>query len=139
MNDNDNGIEEMDVDDSSDDNEEPVQRQGRLQGQNNNSEHDNVQDSETEALADAFQNPKMVRILTNIPQCLSFERRIKLFHTLLQVDRLKTQDESEDMRATMLAMMRGDDRNRSRPLSINTEHRTRGLVEVGYLKNFWMT
>jgi hypothetical protein len=52
-----------------------TQQQGRRQGQNNNSEHENVQDSETEALAGAFQDPKML--------CLPFERRVKLFHTLL--------------------------------------------------------
>mmetsp|Transcript_6411 Transcript_6411/g.18057 ORF Transcript_6411/g.18057 Transcript_6411/m.18057 type:complete len:755 (-) Transcript_6411:140-2404(-) len=68
-----------------------------------------AQDSESDALAGAFQDPKMARILTSIPQCLPFDRRVKLFSTLLQVDKSKIQDESSDMQHAMLAMMRGED------------------------------
>ena len=92
----------VDDDDNSDDDmsmeEDEVQRDASAQ-----------QETETDALAGAFQDPKMARILTSIPQCLPFERRVKLFHSLLQVDRAKTQSEQAERQAFMLAMMRGEE------------------------------
>ena len=64
---------------------------------------------ENEALADAFSDPKMARILTCIPQALPFDRRVRLFHSLLAADKLRTQDESASMREAMLMMLRGEE------------------------------
>ncbi|KAG7365330.1 HECT-domain ubiquitin-transferase [Nitzschia inconspicua] len=44
-------------------------------------------EAETDALADSFRDPKMARILTSIPQALPFDRRLKLFHSLLKADK----------------------------------------------------
>ena len=66
-------------------------------------------DAETDALADSFRDPKMARILTCIPQALPFERRVRLFHSLLRKDKLKSQDETAEYRRAMLAMMRRDE------------------------------
>jgi ubiquitin-protein ligase E3 C len=66
-------------------------------------------DAETDALADSFRDPKMARVLTCIPQALPFERRVKLFHSLLQTDKLKTQDEAAEYRRAMVAMMRREE------------------------------
>jgi ubiquitin-protein ligase E3 C len=81
---------EMDVDSDSDVDDEPMDG-----------------DAESEALADAFRDPKMARLLTSIPQAIPFDRRVKLFDSLIRSDKMKTQDESREMREAMLAMMRG--------------------------------
>jgi ubiquitin-protein ligase E3 C len=49
-----------------------------------------VAEAETDALADSFRDPKMARILTSIPQALPFNRRLKMFHSLLQADKRRT-------------------------------------------------
>ena len=64
-------------------------------------------DNENEALASSFKDPKMARILTSIPQALPFDRRAKLFSSLLYADILKTQDETAAMQAMMWNMQRG--------------------------------
>jgi len=70
----------------------------------------NEKELENDALADAFRDPKMARLLTSIPQALPFDRRVKLFHSLLNADKLKTQDESMEFRRAVSRMMeRGDD------------------------------
>lgn len=66
-----------------------------------------VADPETEALAEAFSDPKMARVLASIPQALPFDRRVKLFDSLLRAEKSRTQDEEADMHQAMLAMMRG--------------------------------
>lgn len=62
---------------------------------------------ESEALASSFKDPKMARILSSIPQALPFERRAKLFSSLLGADIAKTQDESAAMREMMWNMQQG--------------------------------
>jgi ubiquitin-protein ligase E3 C len=62
---------------------------------------------ESEALASSFKDPKMARILTSVPQALPFERRAKLFSSLLAADIAKTQDESAAMREMMWNMQQG--------------------------------
>lgn len=66
-------------------------------------------EAEVEALADAFSDAKMARVLTCIPQALPFDRRVKMFHSLLATDKLRTQDEESDMRQIMLMAMRGEE------------------------------
>ncbi len=56
---------------------------------------------ETNALADAFKDPKMARILTCIPQALPFGRRVQLFHSLLKADKFKTLEAANSRRALM--------------------------------------
>ena len=66
-------------------------------------------DVESEALAAAFDDPKLSRVLTSIPQALPFEKRVKLFDSLVKADKTKTQDESRDMQHAIAAMMRGQE------------------------------
>jgi ubiquitin-protein ligase E3 C len=66
-------------------------------------------DAESEALAAAFDDPKMARILTSIPQALPFDKRVKLFDSLVKADKNKTQDEASEMQHVMAAMMRGEE------------------------------
>jgi hypothetical protein len=75
------------------------------------SDEDGVEDmqvstveAETDALADSFQDPKMARVLTCIPQALPFERRVKLFHSLLKADKRKFLQAAASRRA--MAVMR---------------------------------
>jgi len=68
---------------------------------------ENAQAGETEDLASSFKDPKMARILASIPQALPFDRRAKLFSSLLYADIAKTQDESAAMRDMMWNMQRG--------------------------------
>jgi len=62
---------------------------------------------ENEDLASSFKDPKMARILASIPHALPFDRRAKLFSSLLSADIAKTQDESAAMRDMMWNMQRG--------------------------------
>ena len=108
--------DDMDDDDDDDDNDMDVDdgnqpsRNNRSSSSRTHSNHPNeTEDAETEALANVFKDPKMARVLVSIPQCLSFERRVRLFHSLLQEDKARTQDESYDMHATVMALMRGED------------------------------
>ena len=66
-------------------------------------------DQENDALADVFSDPKMARILTCIPHALPFDKRVRLFDSLLRADKAKTQDENAEMHAVMLGMMRGEE------------------------------
>jgi ubiquitin-protein ligase E3 C len=92
------GVEDMDLDTSDDDDEADSESADPMSV-----------DAVSEELAHAFSDPKMARVLTQIPQALPFERRVKLFHSLLATDKLKTQDEDADMRNAMLMAMRGED------------------------------
>ena len=66
-------------------------------------------EAETDALADSFRDPKMARLLTSIPQCLPFDRRVKLFHSLLQADKQKVMQASASRRAMMAMNGRDED------------------------------
>ncbi|VEU40691.1 unnamed protein product [Pseudo-nitzschia multistriata] len=57
----------------------------------------------TDALADSFRDPKMARVLTIIPQALPFDRRVKLFHSLLKANKQKVLQAAQSQRA-MAAM-----------------------------------
>ena len=69
----------------------------------------NMEDAELDALASTFRDPKMARVLTSIPQALPFDRRVRLFDTLLKQDKANSQDERSEMHQAMVAMMRGDE------------------------------
>lgn len=58
----------------------------------------------TDALADSFRDPKMARVLTSVPQALPFDRRVKLFHSLLKADKQKVAQAYSSRRALMNAM-----------------------------------
>ena len=64
-------------------------------------------EAETDALADAFSDPKMARVLTSIPQALPFGRRVKLFSSLLKADKQKTMHAASS-RAALMAMAGAD-------------------------------
>jgi ubiquitin-protein ligase E3 C len=64
-------------------------------------------EAETDALADSFRDPKMARLLTSIPQALPFDRRVKLFHSLLTADKHKT-NQAAASRRSLMAMAGGD-------------------------------
>jgi hypothetical protein len=62
-------------------------------------------EEESDALADTFRDPKMARLLTSVPQALPFDRRVKLFHSLLKADKLNVMRIDASRRAMMA--MRG--------------------------------
>jgi ubiquitin-protein ligase E3 C len=66
-------------------------------------------DAETDALADSFRDPRMARVLTRIPQALPFERRVKLFHSLLKADKIKTHREALNYQRASAMRMDDDD------------------------------
>jgi ubiquitin-protein ligase E3 C len=66
-------------------------------------------DEENDALASSFKDPKMARILTSIPQAIPFDRRVKLFNSLLTADLARAQDETQAARSMMFSMMRGEE------------------------------
>ncbi len=68
-----------------------------------------VADEENDELASSFKDPKMARILTSVPQALPFERRVKLFNSLLAADLARAQDESQAARNMMLSMLNGEE------------------------------
>jgi len=107
------GVESMDID-SSEEEEDDEDDDGDHRMEN--SARDNSQpqafavaDAESDALASSFKDPKMARVLTCIPQALPFDRRVRLFDSLLTADKLRTQDENAEFRAAMVMMMRGEE------------------------------
>mmetsp|Transcript_126 Transcript_126/g.244 ORF Transcript_126/g.244 Transcript_126/m.244 type:complete len:1264 (-) Transcript_126:22-3813(-) len=78
-------------------------------GMNIDQNINNEAEGENDALASSFKDPKMARILTSIPQALPFDRRARLFSSLLVTDISKTQDETEAMRNMMWSMQRGEE------------------------------
>lgn len=60
-----------------------------------------IAEEATDALADSFRDPKMARVLTSIPQALPFDRRVKLFHSLLKADKQKVVQAAASRRALM--------------------------------------
>jgi hypothetical protein len=58
----------------------------------------------SDALADSFRDPKMARVLTSVPQALPFDRRVKLFHSLLKADKHKVVQADSSRRALLMAM-----------------------------------
>jgi hypothetical protein len=55
----------------------------------------------SDALANSFRDPKMARVLTSVPQTLPFDRRVKLFHSLLKADKHKVVQADSSRRALM--------------------------------------
>ena len=66
-------------------------------------------EEENDALASTFSDPKMARVLTAIPQALPFDRRVKMFSSLVMVDKARTQDESRAFRQAMMRAMDSDE------------------------------
>ena len=64
---------------------------------------------ESSILADAFRDPKMARVLASMPQVVPFQRRVKLFHSLLQHEKLRHREGPMEAEMRMLAMMRGEE------------------------------
>ncbi|CAB9516141.1 Probable E3 ubiquitin-protein ligase hulA [Seminavis robusta] len=103
-----NGLMDMDVDEESEDEEDGMD-ESQTDDDNAANQGMSTADAESDALANAFRDPKMARVLTCIPQALPFERRVRLFDSLLTADKLKTQDENAEFRMAMLSMMRGEE------------------------------
>lgn len=62
-----------------------------------------------DALATAFRDPKMARVLTYIPQSMPFSRRVHLFNSLLESDKSQTQDETASFRQMMMNFEDGEE------------------------------
>ena len=59
-------------------------------------------DAGGDALASSFRDPKMARVLTAIPQSMPFSRRVNLFQSLIDSDKLLMQDEEATFRHMMM-------------------------------------
>mmetsp|Transcript_2530 Transcript_2530/g.5561 ORF Transcript_2530/g.5561 Transcript_2530/m.5561 type:complete len:1509 (-) Transcript_2530:253-4779(-) len=68
-------------------------------------------DGGSDALASSFRDPKMARVLTFIPQALPFSRRVNLFQSLLDADKLRTQDETSAFNQMMMNLQHSDGEN----------------------------
>ena len=103
-----NGVVAMDIDDDSDSDDEDARED---QGETGASQSQAMTTAEVEndALASSFRDPKMARVLTCIAFAIPFDRRVRLFDSLLSADKLKTQDENAEFRAAMVMMMRGEE------------------------------
>jgi len=66
-------------------------------------------DAGGDALASTFRDPKMARVLTYIPQAMPFSRRVNLFNSLLESDKLRTQDETTSFRQMMMNFEEGEE------------------------------
>lgn len=104
-----NGVAAMDIDDDSDSDDEDARVD---QGENaaaSQAQAMTTAEVENDALASSFRDPKMARVLTCIAFAIPFDRRVRLFDSLLSADKLKTQDENAEFRAAMVMMMRGEE------------------------------
>lgn len=70
--------------------------------------HSDANDAGSDALASSFRDPKMARVLTFIPQALPFSRRVNLFQSLLDADKLRTQDETAAFNQMMMNLQQTD-------------------------------
>ncbi|KAL7454340.1 hypothetical protein ACHAWC_005973, partial [Mediolabrus comicus] len=61
-------------------------------------------DAGGDSLASSFLDPKMARVLTAIPQAMPFSRRVNLFQSLIDSDKLLMQDEEDTFRHMMMNM-----------------------------------
>eukprot|EP00986_Skeletonema_menzelii_P012401 scaffold6832_cov81-Skeletonema_menzelii.AAC.24 len=59
-------------------------------------------DAGGDALASSFRDPKIARVLTAIPQAMPFSRRVSLFQSLIDSDKLLMQDEEATFRHMMM-------------------------------------
>jgi len=66
-------------------------------------------DAGGDALASTFRDPKMARVLTVVPQAMPFNRRVNLFNSLLESDKLRTQDETAAFRQMMMNIDEGEE------------------------------
>lgn len=90
-------IDDDDDDDENDDDNESMD----VESDNGQNMQISAAEAETDALADSFRDPKMARVLTSIPQALPFDRRVKLFHSLLNADKQKVLQAAASRRAMM--------------------------------------
>ncbi|KAL3936919.1 MAG: hypothetical protein SGBAC_007860 [Bacillariaceae sp.] len=65
--------------------------------------------SEADTLADSFSDPKMARVLTCIPQAIPFDRRVRLFSSLLKADKRLVSQQASHLQALMA--MQGGEQN----------------------------
>jgi ubiquitin-protein ligase E3 C len=96
---------DSDDDDESDD-EMAVDGQGIRSRPNNDT---SKAEAESDALAGTFRDPKMARVLTSIPQALPFDRRLKLFNSLIRNDKQKALQAASSRRAMMAMAGQMDD------------------------------
>ena len=61
-----------------------------------------------DALASSFRDPKMARVLTAIPQAMPFSRRVNLFQSLIDSDKIIMQDEEATFRQLMMNLDNSD-------------------------------
>ncbi|GAX28859.1 ubiquitin-protein ligase E3 C [Fistulifera solaris] len=73
------------------------------------SEDEQMAGDDLDQLADVFSDPKMGRVLTSIPQALPFDRRVRLFQSLLNNDKQTTQNDEAAARSALVNMLRGED------------------------------
>ncbi|GAX14218.1 ubiquitin-protein ligase E3 C [Fistulifera solaris] len=73
------------------------------------SEDEQMTGDDLDQLADVFSDPKMGRVLTSIPQALPFDRRVRLFQSLLNNDKQTTQNDEAAARSALVNMLRGED------------------------------
>lgn len=106
---NSGGVMDMDIDDEESDDDNDEMDQSQRGDESAQPQGMAAVDAESDALANAFRDPKMARVLTCIPQALPFDRRVRLFDSLLTADKLKTQDENSEFRQAMINMMRGEE------------------------------
>jgi len=66
-------------------------------------------------LAGAFRDPKLARVLTACPQVVPFNQRVQMFHSLLEGDKLTTQDDAAAQQSMLRHMLlHGDEPFRHR-------------------------
>jgi len=103
------GLEPVDSNDDDEDDDDGLDEDSTsspmdVDEDDNNNSSSTAADAESDALASSFRDPKMARILTSIPQSIPFDRRVKLFESLLNADKARTQDETAAFRRMMMNM-----------------------------------
>jgi ubiquitin-protein ligase E3 C len=73
------------------------------------------EEGEDAILACAFRDPKLARVLTACPQVIPFNQRVQMFHSLLEGDKLTTQDDTAAQQSMLRHMLlHGDEPFRHR-------------------------
>jgi ubiquitin-protein ligase E3 C len=73
------------------------------------------EEGEEAILAGAFRDPKLARVLTACPQVVPFNQRVQMFHSLVEGDKLTTQDDAAAQQSMLRHMLlHGDEPFRHR-------------------------
>jgi ubiquitin-protein ligase E3 C len=88
---------------------------------NNNHDDMDVDGEDQSDLADSFRDPKVARLMSAIPMVVPFHQRVELFQSLLNHEKIESQNSLEEATMAIEAMIRGEEPRRSARVKIHRD------------------